>query len=111
MRGFRGEAYAGPEASARFDAKTGKLVVTLRNTGAKALTLDVASNAYLAAPPRLHRLAPGAETVDAWDLKASRSWYDFTVTCAEAPSFQRRLAGHGEDGKPSVSDPLFGRQA
>lgn len=111
VRGFRGEAYAGPEASARFDAKTGKLVVTLRNTGAKALTLDVASNAYLAAPPRLHRLAPGAETVDAWDLKASRSWYDFTVTCAEAPSFQRRLAGHGEDGKPSVSDPLFGRQA
>ena len=112
VRGFRGQTgAAGPEASARFDAKTGKLVITLRNAGTKALTLDVASNAYLAAPPQLHRLAPGAETVDAWDLKASRSWYDFTVTCVEAPSFQRRLAGHGEDGKPSVSDPLFGRQA
>ncbi|WP_394762323.1 phosphocholine-specific phospholipase C [Phenylobacterium sp.] len=112
VRGFRGETgAAGPEASARFDAATGKLLVTLRNTSARALTLDVAPNAYLAAPARLHRLAPGATVVDAWDLKASRSWYDLTVTCAETPSFQRRLAGHGEDGKPSLSDPLFGRQA
>ena len=111
VRGFRGEAHPGPEASARFDARTGKLLVTLRNAGPKPLTLDVAPGAYLTAPARLHRLAPGAEAVDAWDLKTSRSWYDLIVTCAEAPSFQRRLAGHGEDGKPSLSDPLLGRQA
>ena len=36
---------------------------------------------------------------------------DIVVTCAEAPGFSRRFAGHGEDGRPSVSDPLFGRQA
>jgi phospholipase C len=111
LRGFRGEAHPGPEASARFDASTGKLLVTLRNGGTKPLTLDVAPNAYVTAPARLHRLAPGAEAVDAWDLKASRSWYDLIVTCAEAPSFQRRFAGHGENGKPSLSDPLLGRQA
>jgi phospholipase C len=110
LRGFRGEAHPGPEASARFDAKTGKLLVTLRNGGTKPLTMDVAPNAYVTAPARLHRLAPGAEAVDAWDLKASHNWYDLIVTCAEAPSFQRRLAGHGEDGKPSLSDPLLGRQ-
>jgi phospholipase C len=49
--------------------------------------------------------------MDDWDLGASHNWYDFIVTCAEAPSFQRRLAGHCENGKPSVSDPLLGRQA
>jgi phospholipase C len=112
LRGFRGEAgAAGPEVSARFNPREGGLLVTLRNGGTKPLTLDIRPNAYLQAAPRLHRLAPGAEVIDVWSLKASQGWYDFTVTCAEAPSFQRRLAGHGEDGKPSLSDPLLGRQA
>ncbi|THD61201.1 MAG: phospholipase C, phosphocholine-specific [Phenylobacterium sp.] len=112
LRSFRGEAGApGPEASASFDAKTGRLLVTLKNSGSKPLSLDVAPSAYVEGPARLHRLEPGASAIDAWDLKASRNWYDLVVTCAEAPSFQRRLAGHGEDGKPSVSDPLLGRQA
>jgi phospholipase C len=75
------------------------------------LTLHVAPNAYLDAPARVHRLASGAQAIDAWDLKSSHNWYDLVVTCPEAPGFQRRLAGHGENGKPSVSDPLLGRQA
>ena len=112
LRGFRGEAGGpGPEASARFDSKSGRLLVTLRNAGARPLTLDVAPGAYAQAPARLHRLDPGASIVDAWDLKTSHNWYDLIVTCAEAPSFQRCFAGHGEDGKASLSDPLFGRQA
>jgi phospholipase C len=109
---FRGEAGApGAEAFARFDPREGGLLVTLRNHGEKPVTLDIRPNAYLQTVPRLHRLAAGAEVTDVWSLKASHNWYDFTVTCAEAPSFQRRLAGHGEDGKPSLSDPLLGRQA
>jgi phospholipase C len=112
LRGFRGQAgSAGPEASARFDPKTGKLLVTLRNNGARSLALGVEPTAYSKAPVRLHTLAPGAEFTDAWDLKASRNWYDLQVTCAEVPTFHRRFAGHGEDGRPSVSDPLLGRQA
>ncbi len=112
LRTFRGEAGApGPEAAAHFDAKTGTLSIALQNTGAKPLTLEVRTDAYISAPPRLHRLAPGAKVVDTWDLKASHNWYDLIVTCTEAPSFQRRFAGHGEDGRPSVSDPLLGRQA
>jgi phospholipase C len=111
LRGFRGEAGAsGAEAWARFDPKAGKLMVTLRNAGRTPLTLDVKPNAYSEAPARLHRLAAGAEVTDAWDLKASHHWYDLSVTCAEAPSFGRRFAGHGEDGRASLSDPLLGRQ-
>jgi phospholipase C len=111
LRGFRGEAGApGAEAFARFDPLAGGLLVTLRNTGDKPLTLDIRPNAYLSVAPRHHQLAPGAQVIDVWSLKASHNWYDFVITCAEAPSFQRRLAGHGENGKPSLSDPLLGRQ-
>ena len=112
LRAFKGQAGpAKPVASARFDPKAGRLLIALRNDSPQPVTLEVASTAYIDAAPRLHRLAPRTEATDAWDLRSSRNWYDFVVTCAEAPSFRRRFAGHGEDGKPSVSDPLLGRQA
>ncbi|MGZ5986769.1 MAG: phosphocholine-specific phospholipase C [Caulobacteraceae bacterium] len=112
LRTFQGEA-AGvrPEASARFDPAKGQLIVTLRNGGARPLALEVTPAAYADAPPRQHFLDPGATATDVWDLRASHNWYDIVVTCLQAPSFRRRVAGHGEDGKPSVSDPLLGRQA
>jgi len=112
LRGFRGQSGpTKPGAKARFDPKTGQLLVTLENHGPTPVSLEVAPAAYLNAPPRLRRLGPGQTAIDAWDLKASHNWYDLVVTCAEAPSFQRRFAGHGEDGQPSLSDPLLGRQA
>ena len=112
LRAFRGQATsAGPDAFARFDARTGKLLITLRNDGARPVGLEIAHNAYRQAPPRLVRLAPGAQAAETYDLKDSANWYDLVVTCVEAPSFRRRMAGHGEDGRPSLSDPLLGRQA
>ena len=79
--------------------------------GARPVGLEIAHNAYRQAPPRLVRLAPGAQAAETYDLKDSANWYDLVVTCVEAPSFRRRMAGHGEDGRPSLSDPLLGRQA
>ena len=112
LRAFHGEAAsARAEATARFDAGKGQLVVTLRNTGVRPLAMEVTPAAYVDAPPRQHFIDPGGSAADVWDLRASHNWYDIVVTCVQAPSFRRRFAGHGEDGKPSVSDPLFGRQA
>jgi phospholipase C len=112
LRGFRGAAVKpGIEADATFDPKGGRLLITLRNNTGEPLILQVAPNAYLKAKPRRHELAPGAQSIDAWDLGASRNWYDFVVTCPAQSAFERRFAGHGEDGRPSVSDPLLGRQA
>jgi phospholipase C len=112
LRAFRGQAgSAGPEASASFNAREGRLYVRLRNDGPRPVTLELTPVAYRESPPRLHRLEPGQQGVETYDLKDSRNWYDIVVACAEAPSFRRRFAGHGEDGKPSVSDPLLGRQA
>ncbi|HEY0436967.1 MAG TPA: phospholipase C, phosphocholine-specific, partial [Phenylobacterium sp.] len=111
LRAFKGQAGpAKPVASASFNGKTGRLLVALRNDGPSPVTLELTPAAYRESPPRLRRLDPKAEAVESYDLKDSRNWYDLVVTCAEAPSFRRRFAGHGEDGRPSVSDPLFGRQ-
>jgi phospholipase C len=112
LRAYAGEMRPGfaPAANGFFLPKDGKLRITLRNEGSEPVTLEVKPAAYLDAPPRLHHLKPGESAQDDWDLSASHNWYDFIVTCAEAPSFRRRLAGHGEDGKPSLSDPLLGRQ-
>jgi phospholipase C len=113
LRGFRGEmgAKRRPEANSWFLPDEGNLRIALHNEGWTPITLEVTPSAYIEAPPRVHRLAPGAVVLDDWDLRASRNWYDLIVTCAEAQSFQRRFAGHAEDGKPSVSDPLLGRQS
>ncbi|WP_372786853.1 phosphocholine-specific phospholipase C [Phenylobacterium sp.] len=113
LRGFGGElgAEMRPEANGWFLPREGKLRIALHNEGSKPLTFKVTPNAYIKTASRLHRVAPGAAAMDDWNLSGSHNWYDFVVTCAEAPSFQRRFAGHGEDGKPSLSDPLLGRQA
>jgi phospholipase C len=36
-------------------------------------------------------------------------WYDVLVTSDSSPRYLRRLAGHIETGRPSVSDPALGR--
>ncbi len=112
LRGFRGEIGAAlrPEANGWFLPKDGILRIALHNEGSTPLTLVVTPRAYLKAAPRRYRVAPGEAVTDDWDLGPSHNWYDLMVTCAEVPGFHRRLAGHGEDGKPSLSDPLLGRQ-
>jgi phospholipase C len=46
-----------------------------------------------------------------WPLKSSFGWYDLTVTTDADASFLRRIAGHLENDRDSVSDPAFGRGA
>ena len=108
LRGFRGDEGVEPEAYAVFDR--GSLAISLSNQTSMALDVDIAPRAYLKGPARRVRLTPGAGQTVSWNLGPSRNWYDFIVTCPQAPAFQRRFAGHGEDGRPSISDPLLGRQ-
>jgi phospholipase C len=44
------------------------------------------------------------------DLKASHSWYDFTVTTEKNEVYSQQFAGHAEHAKESFTDPLMGRQ-
>ena len=43
-----------------------------------------------------------------WHLDSSFGWYDLTVTTDADKSFQRRFAGHLENGRDSMSDPALG---
>ena len=35
-------------------------------------------------------------------------WYDMSVTVAAESGYLRRLAGHVETGRPSITDPMIG---
>jgi phospholipase C len=106
LRGFRGTV-AGAEVEARYDAAGEQLALVIHNASARPLTVTVA-NAYAKAPARTHSLAPGARITDPWPIAAAAHWYDLTMTAAEYPGFLRRLAGHIETGRPSLSDPALG---
>jgi len=112
LRQFRGvhaeDAGPRPEVEARYEPGADQVVLVLRNTGAAGCELTVRPNAYSRAAPRRHSLAPGGTIEDAWTIRDSGHWYDLVVTGAHDGVFLRRLAGHMETGKPSVSDPAIG---
>jgi phospholipase C len=54
-----------------------------------------------------HHLQPHDTFTFFSPLEKSFGWYDFTVQAASDASFQRRLAGHVESGRDSVTDPAI----
>lgn len=44
-----------------------------------------------------------------WNLEKSNGWYDFEITSTEDPNLYVRFAGHVENGKSSITDPLMGK--
>ncbi|MEU8924858.1 phosphocholine-specific phospholipase C [Kitasatospora sp. NPDC048545] len=104
LRRFRNPGRtAGPEVTARHNATTGNLDLTLTNAGAADVVLTIA-NAY-AGTPQTVTVRRGATVAYSVDLGACRNWYDVTVTSAATADFVRRLAGHVETGAPGLSDP------
>ncbi len=93
-------------ASAHYDAPSDALIVEIANRGPEPATADVAARDYLDAAPRQYSLAPGERRQDRWAIAASDHWYDFEVRAGQAVW---RFAGHGETGRPSMSDPALGR--
>lgn len=41
------------------------------------------------------------------DVARSGRWYDLTVLSDHDAAFERRFAGHVENGRPGVSDPAI----
>jgi hypothetical protein len=54
------------------------------------------------------QLLPGQSFEAMWSRQDYFGWYDLTVTVAEDPRFDYRLAGHIETGRDSSSDPALG---
>ncbi|GAA1170319.1 phospholipase C [Kitasatospora gansuensis] len=104
LRRFRNPGKtAGPEVTARHNAATGNLDLTLTNAATADARLTVA-NAY-GGTPQTVTVRKGATVTVPVDLSGCRNWYDVTVTAAGTADFVRRLAGHVETGAPGLSDP------
>jgi phospholipase C len=106
LRAFKGSAaQAGPEVTARHDAATGRVELTLANSGRTQVRLTV-TNAY-DGRRETFVLRPGHRRTH-WAAPAGgHRWYDLTVVSDHDPAFLRRLAGHVENGRPGISDPAI----
>jgi phospholipase C len=93
-----------PEVKTHYDVANGNVFLKFSNKGDGIARLTVNDNAY-GARPRQVLVPAGAEIEEAWVLASSHHWYDLTVSSQEDGSFARRLAGHVENGRPSISDP------
>ena len=84
------------------------ITLTLSNQGSQSAHVSL-KNVYSDRTVNM-QLQAGHRGESTFELNPTFGWYDFVVTSKETPSFQWRLAGHCEDGRPSISDPLLGRQ-
>jgi phospholipase C len=93
-----------PELAVQYDVANGNVSLQLTNRGRGIARLSVVDNAYGAQPRPV--VVPSLGSMQAsWVLAASHHWYDLSVTSNDDPTFLRRLAGHVENGRPSISDP------
>jgi phospholipase C len=100
----RGPKPALPEIKTSYDVANGNVFITFDNKGAGLAVLSVVDNAY-GARPREVSVPAGEKVEEAFILAESHHWYDLSVTDRSDQSFVRRLAGHVENGRPSISDP------
>jgi len=111
LRTFRGSASPTAKTNlrveSRYDADDDTVVLTITNLGKLATRVTV-SNAYGNDHPVSSLLRPGHSDRQRWHLKKSFGWYDLSVVTDADPGFLRRLAGHLENGRDSVSDPALG---
>jgi hypothetical protein len=111
LRAFRGSASPAAKANltleSRYDVDDDAVILTITNLGTLAARVTV-SNAYGNDRAVTRLLRPGHSDRQRWELKKSFGWYDLSVVTDADPGFLRRLAGHLENGRDSVSDPAFG---
>ncbi|WP_438290303.1 phosphocholine-specific phospholipase C [Streptomyces sp. HUAS TT7] len=98
---------AGPEVTARHNAGTGNLDLTMTNAGKTTVHLKVANASVYGGATQTFTVAAGATVKFTVDLRGSKSWYDVSVTSDADATFLRRFAGHVETGASGVSDPAL----
>ena len=107
LRGFKGSAgNAALAVAAAYDAQRHRIGLTLTNTTLKPLRVRVQDR--YADDERLVALQPGETAQAHWSVAGHLGWYDLVVTSDADPAFERRLAGHLENGRDSFTDPMMG---
>ncbi|MGW6280145.1 phosphocholine-specific phospholipase C [Kribbella sp. NPDC055071] len=100
LRTFKGKAATALEITARDNARTGDVVLTLTTDVARRVTI---TSAYGGRPKKLS-LKPGTTT---YTVTTESRWYDVSVTADADTTYLRRFAGHVETGAPGTSDPAI----
>jgi phospholipase C len=98
---------ARPEVAEGYDVANGNLQLRLENPGTAHCEFTV-TNAYDPSMVLKHKVVGGKTEELYLDLRAAYGWYDLTVTVDTDPTFTRRLGGHVETGRSSMSDPALG---
>jgi phospholipase C len=89
-----------------YDEGSGGIALLIQNHGSHSSTLQIA-DAY-SGKTTTHQLPPQAAFTSFNDLRKSFGWYDFTLQVDSDPTFRRRVAGHVETGRDSMTDPAIG---
>lgn len=107
-REFAGTAEGGPEVATWVDAHERDVHLTLRNTGRRTLTYTVRPLGYVDEADlrdwtRTIKVKPGRSRTVVHSAADAHGWYDLAVTVDGDDAFSRRLMGHIENGRASVS--------
>lgn len=103
-----GAVPAGAEVGSRIDAHERDLHLVLRNNGRTTLTFTVRPLGYVDEADlrdwtRTVRVKPGRGRAMVHSAADAHGWYDLEVTVDGEGGFRRRLMGHIENGRASVS--------
>ncbi|MFD3972145.1 phosphocholine-specific phospholipase C [Streptomyces cyaneofuscatus] len=107
-REFAGPVQGGAEVATRIDTRDRDVHLTLRNTGRRPLTFLVRPLGYVDEDDlhdwvRRVTVKPGRHRTVVHSAADAHGWYDLAVTADGEDGFRRRLMGHIENGRASVS--------
>ena len=102
-----GAAQAQPDVRVTADRVHLELVLALRNDGNKLCTFVLQTHRYANVPDRSWIVPAGTTSTVRIGVDGEHRWYDHSLKVTEVAGFGRRLAGHLENGSPSVSDPAM----
>ena len=101
-----GSAATNLESKIVYEIHRNGVVVEIHNCGETFSQVHIVESYTNKTAERL--LRPDEKFREFWSLESSHGWYNFEIQTNSDPNFQRRLAGHLETGRDSMSDPAIG---
>jgi phospholipase C len=93
---------------AAYDEARNDIVLSITNQSEHATVLRVADAYSPRQGDEKRRLSVGETHTLRWPLARTRGWYDLLLTVDGDSTYAAQLAGHVENGRPSISDPAMG---